>query len=230
MIITSESRLQANPCDQSRSKHNSRELRKHMVSSPKFSSSYLTWFYLKSQSCATLFGRASHPGGDEAAPWVFRDPQICNRSQHIGGEKLIVLSSVFSIPSTRHYSFYIRNQYVAQGEVKEKIHLSSVKADPALGSQMPFPPSLPRVKWWKWESLGELSAHWCCSVTPISNICNAFPIPAASQVTPCNYIPNCDTVVLSGMLHRCLIYKCQFGSTIQWEITHIRHRAVPTYE
>lgn len=148
------------------------------------------------------------------APWVLRDPQTCNRALHAGAGKLIALSSVFSIPSTKHYNFYIRNQYVAQGEVKEKIHLSPVKADPALSSQMPFPPSFPRVKHnfngKVWVSFLHM---FCLSVTPICNICNAFPIPAASQVTPCNYIPNCATLVLSGMLHCCLIYKCQFGST-----------------
>lgn len=80
-------------------------------------------------------------------PWVFKDPQTCNRSQHAGGEKLIALYSVFSIPSTRHYNFCIRNQYVARGEVKEKIHLSSVKTDLVLSSQIPFPPFLPRIKW-----------------------------------------------------------------------------------
>lgn len=108
-----------------------------------FPSSCLAWFYLKAESCATLSGRASLLGGDEVVPW---DPRTCNRPQHVGEEKLIALSSGFSILSTRHYNFHIRNQYVAQGEVKEKIHLSSVKADPALGSEMPFP-SLPGVKW-----------------------------------------------------------------------------------
>lgn len=149
MIITSERRLQANSCDQSRSKHNSRELREHMVSSPKFSR-LISGLVLPESSvlCNIIWESiSSHLGGDEVVPRVFRDPQTCNRPQHVGEEKLIALYSVFSIPSARHYNFHIKNQYVAQGEVKEKIHLSSVKADPALGSQMPFPSSLSRVKW-----------------------------------------------------------------------------------
>lgn len=191
-----------------------------------FPSSCLAWFYLKAESCATLSGRASLLGGDEVVPW---DPRTCNRPQHVGEEKLIALSSGFSIPSTRHYNFHIRNQYVAQGEVRENpSEFSESRPCTWLWNAFSLPP---RGKVVSTILMGKSGWVFCTLVLPpISNICNAFPIPAASQVTPCNYIPNCATVVLSGMLHCCLIYKCQFGSTIQWEITHIRHRAAPTYE